>query len=149
MPPRPSLCAQDDKGVSFPPQMPQSVQCGLSAALSFCHTPDVGEKQTGLSQTFLVMSGPRAMQPGLQLWTSSGLDTAAHVHGHREAAWLIPPCHWEYPVLTGLCPKPRSQIRQKWFIKPLAEPFEKLTEHPEVPADTRSFFCPTGSAVSA
>lgn len=91
--------------------MPQSVQCGLSAALSFCHTPDFGEKQTGLSQTFLVMSGPRAMQPGLQLWTSSGLDTAAHVRGHKEAARLLPTLSLGVSSAHG--PLSKTQISDK------------------------------------
>ena len=70
--------------------------------------------------------------------------------GRRRLHGCFPPRHWEHPVLAGLSPKPRSQIRQKWFLKPPGEPFEELAEYLQVPADTsspRSFFSPTGSTV--
>lgn len=134
MPPRPSLCTEAmERRCHFPLRMPQAVLCGVSALLSICHwwlaacthTRFWG-KATGLSQTFFMLSGPGAMQPGLQLWTSPGLDSAAHVHGQREAARLLPTL--SLGVLVGLSPKPRSQMRQKWFLKPPGEPFEELAD---------------------
>lgn len=134
----------------FPLPLPQAVLCGVSAPPSICHcrpvphTPQIFGGSNRVIPNLPCAGWPR----GDGAWPPAVDQPLCTGRGRLHSCF--PLCHWEHPVLMGLFPKPGSQIRHKWFIKPLGEPFEEPAEHLQAPANKsspRSFFCPTGSTV--
>lgn len=76
------------------------------------HTPGFDEEQ-GIIIGYLTPSGPRATQPGLQLWTNLWLDSAAHVTGQRRAAQLLPTLSLGVSTSYGPFPKPHISNKTK------------------------------------
>lgn len=93
-----------------------------------------------------MLSGPRAMEPGLQLWIRPWPD----VLQQREAVQLLPTLPLGASRFHGPFPKIHISDKTKMVHQTTEGPFEDLPEHIQVPADTnspKSFFCATGSTV--